>query len=31
MEDVEIPRSTKLERISKIAEQIGIHEEELEQ
>ena len=31
MEDVEIARNTKLERISKIAEQIGIHEEELEQ
>ena len=31
MEDVEIARNTKLERISKIAEQEGIQEEELEQ
>lgn len=30
MEDVEIARSTKLEKISKIAEKIGIEEEELE-
>ena len=30
MEDVEIARSTKLEKISKIAKQIGIQEEELE-
>ena len=31
MEDVEIARNTKLERISKIAENVGIQEEELEQ
>ena len=30
MEDVEIPRNTKLEKISEIAEKIGITEEELE-
>ena len=30
MEDVEIARSTKLEKISKIAEKIGIEDEELE-
>ena len=31
MEDVEIARNTKLERIEKIAEKIGIKDEELEQ
>ncbi len=31
MEDVEIARNTKLERISKIAQDLGIQEEELEQ
>ena len=31
MEDIEIARNTKLEKISKIAENIGINEEELEQ
>lgn len=31
MEDVEIARNTKLERISKIAEKLGIEEDELEQ
>ncbi len=31
MEDVEIARNTKLERISKIAQKLGIDEEELEQ
>ncbi len=31
MEDVEIARNTKLERISKIAQNVGIQEEELEQ
>lgn len=31
MEDVEIARNTKLERISKIAQELGIQEEELEQ
>ena len=30
MEDVEITRNTKLEKISEIAEKIGITEEELE-
>ena len=30
MEDVEIARNTKLERINKIAEKIGILDEELE-
>ncbi len=31
MEDVDIARNTKLERISKIAQDLGIQEEELEQ
>ena len=31
MEDIEIARNAKLEKISKIAEELGIPEEELEQ
>ena len=30
MEDVEIARNTKLENITKIAEEVGIEEQELE-